>query len=408
MVFCRVRRDLAGREWLDVEQGKKRIQKHRMSVFRRKAEMTSEMTNTPVPVALRDTDTWAGLVRCLGEDCELLDYEPLHAMPMQLIDLVKKELPALLVGMEKKERHLTEFCAERDLIGFAWQRGVSSFLLHTRPVDMVLPHTLETLNEHLREGEELYGYSRSQVETMLADLEGRSCDVDSRLAGYAGWLMSTPQFLEELSELKGKGAATVSKARGFPMISWLHDDATLKDAGHLGRIPKKKSAFRNDYRDFCKRWCLNRLVTWELPEPTGPSGCRLVAGITADLAQQGVGVFIPYGFVNSTNMDLSKLVKELRECTAPEHLRDWVDSGLQERKGAGSKRFARLFAFKHYWELIESRHGSRLGKNKEVLKQVLGTFLGDDGWADAGKQGRALGQKLYTMLNRSRREFERR
>jgi hypothetical protein len=243
---------------------------------------------------------------------------------------------------------------------------------------------------------------------MLQDLEKRSRDADSRLAGYAGWLMSTSQFLQELSELKSKGEDIVSEAREFPQISWLHDDATLKDAGRLGRMSKKQSAFRNEYRDFCKRWCLNRLVTWEFPEPTGPSGCRLVAGILPDLAQQGVGVFIPYGFVNPTDINLSQLVGDLRKCTAPEHLKDWVDDGLQERTGAGSQRFARFFAFKHYWELIESRHGSRLGKNKDMLNQVLGQFLGDDGWADAGNEGRALGRKLYTMLNCSRCEFERR
>jgi len=351
----------------------------------------------------RNLDTWAGLVRYLGEDCELLDYEPLHAMPMQLIDLVKKELPEFLVGMEKKERRLTKLCAEKDIIGFAWQRGVSSFLLHTRPVDAVMPDTLEILNEARCEGKELAAYSESDVRSMLEDLEVRSRDVDSRLAGYAGWLMTTPQFLHELSQLKGRGATIVAEAREFPQISWLHDDATLGAAGRLGEMSEDESAFRNDYRDFCKRWCLNRLVTWDLPEPTGPSGCRLVAGIIPDLAQQGVGVFIPYGFVNPTEIDLSQLVRDLRTGTAPEHLRDWVDEGLQERRGAGSKRFAQFFAFKHYWEIIESRRRSRLRKRRTLLKQIFGKFLcSQDRYTDPQEHGKDLGRKLYTMLNRSR------
>ena len=358
----------------------------------------------PTPIHPRNLDTWAGLVRHLGEDCELLNYEPLYPMPMGLIDLIKRELPELMVGVEKMERRLTRFCEGPDIIGFAWQRGVSSFLLHTRRADAVMPDTLEVLNEARREGGELYGHSESDVKAMLKDLEVRSRDVNSRLVGYAGWLMSTPQFLQELNELKNKGEAIVSEAREFPQISWLHDDATLKAVDRLGEMSEAEAAFRNHYREFCKKWCLNRLVTWELPEPTGPSGCRLVAGIIPDLAQQGVGVFIPYGFVNPTEIDLSQLVRDLRAGTAPEHLRDWVDRGLQERRGAGSKRFAQFFAFKHYWEIIESRHGPRLRKRRTLLKQALGKYLcGEGGWTSPEDTGRALGGKLYTMLNRSRR-----
>jgi len=359
----------------------------------------------------RDFDTWAGLVRYLGEGCELLNYEPLHAMPMRLIDLVKKELPELLVGMEVKERRLTKFCAERDIIGFACQRGVMSFVLHTRSVDAVNKDTLRTVYEGFRasRNEKEANYTKSKVKSMLEDMERKSRDVDSRLVGYAGWLMSTPQFLAELSELKGRGADIVSKAREFPIISWLHDDETLRAAGRLGSMSQEESDFRNDYRDFCKKWCLNRLVTWDLPEPTGPTGCRLVAGIIPDLAQQGVGVFIPYGFVNPTEIDLSQLVRNLRDCTAPEHLRDWVDGGLQKRKGAGSKRFAQFFAFKHYWELIETRYGQRLGRRKCVLKHTLGKLLcGEGSWTSARDKGHALGNKLYTMLNSSRCELKNR
>jgi hypothetical protein len=398
-----------------VRRAKKQIQKPQATTSKekakKKAKKKSKAGAKSAPIHPRDFDTWAGLVRYLGEDCELLDHEPLYAMPMQLIDLVKKELPELLVGMEKKERRLTKLCAEKDIIGFAWQRGVSSLLLHTRCADAVNADTLKTVYEGFRASQDKKeaAYTKLQVKLMLGKLEKRSRDVDSRLAGYAGWLMSTPQFLEELSELKGKGAAIVSEAREFPQISWLHGDATLRDAGRLVRMSRKESAFRNDYRDFCKKWCLNRLVTWELPEPTGPSGCRLVAGIIPDLAQQGVGVFIPYGFVNPTKIDLSQLVKNLRGCTAPEHLRDWVDEGLQARKGAGSKRFAQFFVFKHYWEIIESRYGEWLWKKKGGLKHILGKFLcGEGSWTSPRGKGHALGGKLYTMLNRSRRELENR
>jgi hypothetical protein len=381
----------------------KQIRKQRVTAPKKKSKKKSKATTKSEPMRPRDLDTWAGLVRYLGEDCELLNHEPLYAMPMRLIDLVKKELPELLVGVEKKERSLTRFCEGPDIIGFAWQRGVSSFLLHTRPVDAFNRDTLETLCE----GEELAGYSEVQVEVWLKNLEARSRDVDSRLVGYAGWLMSTPQFLQELSELKGKGAAVVSEAREFPMISWLHDDAELRAEGRLGRTSKKKSTFPNEYKDFCKKWCLNRLVTWELPEPTGPSGCRLVAGIIPDLAQQGVGMFVPYGFMNPTEINLSQLVKKLRAGTAPEHLRDWVDDGLQERKGASFERFAQFFAFKHYWEIIETRYGSRLRKKRGKFKHILGKFLcGKGSWTSARDKGRALGNKLYTMFNSSRCELK--
>ena len=387
----------------------KQVRKQQVTASKKK---TAKKMEKSTPIDFRDRDTWPGLVRYLGEDCELLNCEPLYAIPMALIDLIKKKLPKLLVGMEGKERRLTRFCAERDIIGFAWQRGVSSFLLHTRPVDAVNKDTLQILNEARCKGGELAGYSESDVRSMLEDLETRSRDVDSRLAGYAGWLMTTPQFLEELGELKDKWSVMVSETGGFPKISWLHDDATLRAEGRLGRMSKKESAFRNDYRDFCKRWCLNRLVTWGLPEPTGPSGCRLVAGIMPDLAQQGVGVFIPYGFVNPTEIDLSQLVRNLRTGTAPEHLRDWVNGGLQERTGAGFKRFAQFFAFKHYWEIIELRHGSRLrgergGRSK--LKHILGRYLcGEGSWTSRRNKGRGLGRKLYTMLNSSRRALENR
>ena len=396
-----------------VRRAKKKIQEPQATTSKekakKKAKKTPETETRSAPIHPSDFDTWAGLVRYLGEDCRLLDYEPLYPMPMQLIDLITQGLPGLLGDMEDNERHLTRFCEEPDIIGFAWQRGVSSFLLHTRPVDMVMPDTLEILNEARREGEELAGSSESDIRSMLEDLEVRSRDVDSRLAGYAGWLMTAPSFLEELSELKGKGAAIVSEAREFPMISWLHDDAALVAAGRLGEMSEDESDFRNHYREFCKKWCLNRLVTWELPEPTGPSGCRLVAGLAPDLAQQGVGVFIPYGFVNPTEIDLSRLVRDLKTGTAPEHLRDWVDEGLQERRGAGSKRFAQFFAFKHYWEIIESRHGSRLRKRRTLLKQALGKYLcGEGGWTSPEDTGRSLGGKLYAMLNRSRCELDNR
>ena len=92
----------------------KQIRKQHVTASKKKTNETSK-TDTPVFRYPDHLDTWAGLVRYLGEDCGLLDCEPLYAMAMQLIDLVTKGFPGLL-GDETIRQNRQRRAGDRDRV----------------------------------------------------------------------------------------------------------------------------------------------------------------------------------------------------------------------------------------------------------------------------------------------------
>ena len=114
------------------------------------------------------------------------------------------------------------------------------------------------------------------VRREMRSLEREAGRVSVRLKGYAGWLLTEPVFLEERRGLAERWRALPGRDRPrFPLRrgdfhTELHEE--LRTAA-----PGAGEAFGTAFFQFCERWGLAAMASWDLPEPQGrcsPTSCR--------------------------------------------------------------------------------------------------------------------------------------
>jgi hypothetical protein len=337
-----------------------------------------------------------------------LAQDPLYALTEDAIDAIQKGVPGFFTDEQVRferdlyrmtgggfflRRPLGEPASLRDTPGLT----VEEFLMHSayvRPTPGELEKRLAPiLREELRPGGKTDQVTRI-VNDFLAEFrewQGRS-RWDIREAGqqerregrfmlrrgeaYAGWLILNRQFRQELDGLRARWETAVSRRGSFP-----------EPVGPDGPGRKGDSCTR-ECRAFYRRWCLERMLTWELPVPLAarlhPAG-NPGSGLTGE---EGVNLLLPWYLVRGEQLDVHQVLQRIRFESAPEHLRGWVCKPRGRTGPAGEVTYQRLYWLYRCYELVLGRRYAaacpgRLEKLDTALASVVGL---DQDWVKRLRQ----------------------
>ena len=121
------------------------------------------------------------------------------------------------------------------------------------------------------------------------------------------------------------------------------------ETGNLqnSREAKNDEAKRRECLAFYKRWCLDRMLTWDLPAPLDV-GLHYAAGegplLTMD---EGVTLLLPWYTLRGGQFDLQEVIRRIRFEATPLHLKPWVSS----LPDTGKKLIGEISYQRHIWAL---------------------------------------------------------
>jgi hypothetical protein len=174
-----------------------------------------------------------------------------------------------------------------------------------------------------------------------------------RLKGYIGWLLTEPAFLDDCRALASRRDALPPADRpGFPLRRGLFHPslpvdfrATASEAG---------AAFATAFFEFCDRWGLAGMASWDLPEPQGPLFPNPLPPGAPALPRQAVHLVIPVHYPLTGDDDLLTRILQEQQCLA--------DLAGLPRSAAGlphHKAYATILEVVHWERVITGRLGPR-------------------------------------------------
>jgi hypothetical protein len=324
-----------------------------------------------VPLNFRDrVDAWGEFARRHAGN-PFLELDPLYALPEALIAAIVKEIPRFFTDHEKT--------FEQDLAALARDHSESD--QRQADVDRELR---DMLAEEMRDS----GAKQLVVERYFQSEAERRREIETRVEAFAGWLVTNPHFREERDGLKKKWREQVEAWGRFPSHrrSFLGEQAW--SAGpqpepvirgpdwtderwceEVTRVNAPLEAFRIFYR----RWCLERFLTWDLPQPLWPELSGSTTLDTFTLSEAGVHVFLPWHLLRDHKFTLQDLQAHLKRTRNPTHLDDWLTKGSNK---PGLVAYRRRFLLYRYWHLgIAARYPGRIPGNTEALDRAFAAHL---------------------------------
>lgn len=247
--------------------------------------------------------------------------DPVYAIPTEVLDSVCRpgeqgRTPPLFEGTDADaERAHTRLCDEHRAVGTWWAKPFACPLLRPEPTG-------------IRPG--------SWAE--------REAEIEERLRGVAGWLLTDPAFLEHTQYLMDYWEALGAAVRPeFPL-----GFASVKPSG---TTTGEEAEFHDLLAKYLARWGLSRLVTPGLPEPqrlewTSPGAAGRNRG------WWDVTVVIPVHYP----VQGRELIRQIRERQQDAAARMDVAAGFAAV--AHVKAYARMFRLHHLERTLASRFPS--------------------------------------------------
>jgi hypothetical protein len=288
----------------------------------------------------------------------------------KIIDTVKAEVPDFFTpGEERFERDLARTAS----FGF-FQRSALGLSLQPCPApkdDLEALHARSTrdLQKMLAEEYARSGISANQIKELSEQESERTEFVERRQDAYVGWLVTNRQFRTELKKLRGAWGNDIKSLRRFPVYPrWIISDP-------LGK-KKFPSKLVEDFLAFYRRWCLDRLHTWEWPQPMGPDVVGGMVDARSLATETGVAFFIPWFVLRDGRIDLQKLVRESRQTSPPDHLREWVLKTGPKKRERGDIRYERQAWLYRFLNLaLKARYPAQSRGKAEKLDNAFAAVL---------------------------------
>lgn len=202
---------------------------------------------------------------------------PVYALPREVLAELSASTPAsrgrrarkaLLQPYEQQaEEAFLELCRgfNEDVVG-VWEQVPVQYPLVSASmssVEWVRNAVVEyEAAKAKRAGEAVDEARRCRAKLAGDEMAAQFGDYHHQMAAYAGWLTLNAQYRQELGNLRATWGA-LGKPLLFPLRA--HERAWP------GRLKPTIASFRECVRRFLNKWQLTSLVTWDLPEPQGPT-----------------------------------------------------------------------------------------------------------------------------------------
>ena len=308
------------------------------------------------------------LAQELGDRTLVSASEPFLTLPAGLLDALQTHLGEYAFDPEawRIERLLSErFGDHAQSVGLWRGEPVSFYLLRRNGLD-----TLTIDQSLLRDlGWDL---TLAQVQRQLSIGEERSEWLSRIAKGYAGWLMTNAQFLDEHDRFLADFSESALDL-GLPFLPMAAAEHVPLEASVVAPLAKP---FRDALMAFCLRWRLSGLAAPDLPVPIRPMMPMAPTLAKMPLTQAGALFFLPDTFPIPSRDELRGILDESLHTTVSPHLADWAAlvAGNKTVKSP-IERFARLFELQHYCRQLQRRHATAINRRKDKIELALATFL---------------------------------
>ena len=306
----------------------------------------------------------------------VLQDDAICAMPDTLINAILCEMPDFF---SKKEEQFERDLAQMAGGGFFLQRPfgyppiVGSTFANSTDKNLSGParrwrESDKKLKELLAEGMERQGRSTVQVTNYFATQEEISRKIEERKWGYAGWLVTNPEYCAGLAQFRERWEAKIQRIGGFPTLP-------ISFSGNRSpSVPEEEREFYDDYTQFYQHWGLHTLVTWDLPVPMWSGVGKPNFYPLAQVSDSGVVLFIPWYLLRDQSLKLRDLAKHESILKCPDHLQGWL-----ERGGIwGHERLGKMLKIYIHLDLcLKRRYANKIDDNIDNLDKALGHFLGE-------------------------------
>ncbi|MFI4852620.1 MAG: hypothetical protein ACIAZJ_26210 [Gimesia chilikensis] len=208
------------------------------------------------------------------------------------------------------EKRFSGLCGQQDLFGVNKNRQrIESTLLSRSKSSFDRKDILDMMPEDWSDKKVDRNYEALQV------LDENS--IWARRTATAGMMICKPAFLEERDELKEMWERLPSTEQpSFPLNrSPVFPAEFLQSLGtHFSDssvYSQELEQFTRKYDRFCDNWCLMRMISWDLPDPMGPSNDKIPwpfpahrsDGITDSLIVKSTGIAEEHGFDDQGSWD---------------------------------------------------------------------------------------------------------
>lgn len=310
-----------------------------------------------------------------------LDEDEIYALPVDLINALKKHLP----GLWSKD----DLQFEHDLNEIA---GMGLFLKQ--------PFWYPLLKEYFppsNEDARLFQAEHTRIEQKLRlaieeDMRGNGCSelmikkyfeekkkyklqALERQKGYAGWLVTDPGFQLCKAEFVCEWWEQIQQQGEFPSVPPMK---MLRDSTP---IPENQRPFYAGYTQFYYDWSLEKMATPHLPEPmhSNPVGASQYSEEVYDAA--GMAIFVPWYLLADQDLKLHDISKHHLSYGHKKHLQDWLSKGGQGRNksGLGYNRYSTMLKMFVFLECgLYPRYKKRLNRKVGKIDEAFTEFLEGD------------------------------
>ncbi len=194
--------------------------------------------------------------------------------------------------------------------------------------------------------------------------------VEARKLGYAGWLVTHPDFHLARNRFRQQWQSNINKLGAFPALP----------RSFFGEQPpelqQRDHPFDMAYTSLYQDWGLHSLATWELPIPMRPEMAEPSFYHLPAVSSAGITFFVPWYMLRDKNLKLRELAEHKLILMSQPHLEDWLTG---KPKDWGHERFAVMLKLYIYIELcLEVRYSNRMKRKRGKLDYAFGRFLCDD------------------------------
>jgi hypothetical protein len=310
------------------------------------------------------------------------------AIPPALLRAISEEasLKAARTQIPTSESELSGECHRHHTVAVWHGRLIASASLLQ---DLPMPDA-KVLAEVLGETQNL-----ARAEYVLRIAKQRVFPFSKIALGYAGWLLTTPAFLDEHDRLLARWKSTIQHRTSFRGAALLPELGARQELEGCDDPP----GFVEDVIRFLIRWRLRKLSGPELPEPLMPMlAGQFPVSIVQQLLDAG-GLFnIPDTFPIPSRDELRGILQEAVQSADDSHLTEWKKI-VHAKNPAKNQidRFARVRQLYCYWRCLHQRHSDCLYRKADALRRVFAAFL--------NASVRSIGSDLNLIARRLGRDW---
>lgn len=195
-------------------------------------------------------------------------------------------------------------------------------------------------------------------------------DISERVQSIAGRRVCTPEFLVDRDRLRVEWAALPDNHR--PQLPLPRTPKLSQLVGWLRATEASQAlgAFLRTFDDFCERWHLLGMATWDLPDPMGPMWPEMTAKPQSG-ADDALVLRSPHDFPILDSDRVGLIAREQHEQSAKDHgvtdLRRW-------------QTYARLLEIDHWERVLGMRYGDyKWPRNRtNFLESTIGELIHRD------------------------------